>query len=221
MILIKPSLTLPGNISSEAEFYKGTHKRREWEEPIYLYFKLKCIQDNKVLRKLLINNNIRTPTEENKALSISALQFGWKANLQYPVDLSFLACPLHWPCDESLLSQRACHRGWAQTLQASLWGSSVKTSSSSRSRRSLLGCWQHINELLCWLLSCRNHWGPDYLSHLLFTAGCVNISFLCHKNSRELEIILFCIREKKVLFSNNVSTFKLGMHIPRWSQAYC
>lgn len=94
MILIKLSLSLPGNISSPHRilFYKGTQKREEWEEPIYLHFKLKCIQGNKAFRKLLINNNIRTPTKYNKALNICKM-FWWKPFKS--VDLGFLTLPLH------------------------------------------------------------------------------------------------------------------------------
>lgn len=104
--------------------------------------------------------------------------------------------PLHCHCDESLLCEHRCHRGWVRTFQVTLRGSLVESSSSS-----LLVCWQHINELFCWLHLCRNHRGPDYFSHLIFKTDCVKISFLCHKNSREVEIILFCKRKiKRVLF---------------------
>lgn len=68
----KPITTLKHFISTQNSM-KGLIK--EWEEPISLYFKLKCITDNKVIRKLLTNDNIRTPKREDKALSTSASQF--------------------------------------------------------------------------------------------------------------------------------------------------
>lgn len=74
----KPITALKHFVSTQTSI-KGL--RKEWAEPIYLYLQLKCIKDNKVIRKLLINNNTRTLNKEDKALRTFVLQVGeriWK-----------------------------------------------------------------------------------------------------------------------------------------------
>lgn len=93
----KPITALKHFVSTQTSI-KGL--RKEWAEPIYLYLQLKCIKDNKVIRKLLINNNTKTPNKEDKALRTFVLQVGERIWKTYAGSGSFhlahTALPLWW-----------------------------------------------------------------------------------------------------------------------------
>lgn len=197
----KPITALKHFVSTQTSI-KGL--RKEWAEPVYLYLQLKCIKDDKVIRKLLINNNTRTPNKEDKALRTFVLQVGERIWKTYAGSGSFHLLTLHCPCDDTLPVGRRCRQGPGSDLVCFQWavrGSSVRhlvppgfsdqSYSANNTFVSYLGGGFRVEI-------------PEALAiFLIFRVDCINISFLCHKNSnaRGLQVIL-SVQEKK-----NVSLF--------------